>query len=105
MQWGALVLLVAILAAGTVLGWRRQGRPPLLRGAFRYRPAWPASGLRVVDRVMLSPTTSVVRLEWPDGVRMTLVVGGAATIVREEGPAPVAPPAVLRQEGGGEGQD
>jgi hypothetical protein len=91
MQWAALILLILLLAAGTVAAWARTGRlPAAWQHAWeRRRPALlPAPGLRVLDRVTLSPQASLLYIEVADGTRLTVVVGAEATILHREPPAP-----------------
>jgi hypothetical protein len=86
MQWGALLLLVASLAAGTLAAMARQGRlPDGWTMWLRQRPGWvPAAvrpGLRVLDRVPLGRDAALLRVELEDGSRLTLAVGTAATVL------------------------
>ena len=88
MQWAALLLLIVLLAGGTLWAWARQGRLPT---AWTFPPARrPASGMRVLDRVPLTAGSLLVRVELPDGTRLTLAVGTTATVLHEE--APSSPP-------------
>jgi flagellar biogenesis protein FliO len=83
MQWAAFVLLVLLLAGGTLWARARQGRLPR---AWRTVFERETSGLRVLDRVPLSAQSALVRIELPDGTRLTLAVGTTASVLHEEPP-------------------
>lgn len=92
MQAVALILLLAILGAGTLLALARQGRlPARLRTIWdrRSRPAWlpQEPGLKVLDRIPVSPGTALIRLELEDGTRLLVAVGGPASLLHEEPPS------------------
>ncbi|MCL8208270.1 MAG: hypothetical protein K6V97_09400 [Actinomycetia bacterium] len=100
MQAVSAVILVLLAAAVLVWIWRRAGGWSAGPGLGRGPAAWvrPAeAGVRVLQRIPVTPQAVLVYLELPDGRRLVVAVGAPATVVAGDGSMSFDPPRERRE--------
>jgi hypothetical protein len=93
----ALLLIILALAAVAWM-WRRGVRHaarPFFPAAVRFPADWwpsPAEpGVRVLQRITVSPGAVLLYLELPDGRRLLVAVGAPATVIADGSAVPGSP--------------